>query len=160
MGYRHKARAVTCGHCKRRVAWFVDVTEKMSSSWRCECGALNRLRPMPEWPHVPPSLYIGPDKHARFKVYAVPPGVEGQDWTQPYSVRSFAYQASDKFGGCAYRPSRRGMVMGEPVFNDHCYDSAREADYEEYSVPRVPPSERMDERPGNLRIVAAHCSAV
>ncbi len=46
---------------------------------------------MPEWPNVPPSLYIGPDKHARFKVYAVPPDVQGQDWTQPYSIRSFVY---------------------------------------------------------------------
>jgi len=85
---------------------------------------------------VPPSLYIGPDKHARFKVYPVPPELSKEDWAQPYSIRSFAYQASEKFGACFYRPSRRGIVMGEPVFNDHCYDSIRDADYEEYSRPR------------------------
>jgi hypothetical protein len=91
---------------------------------------------MPAWPNVPTSLYIGPDKHARFKVYAVPPEAQDQDWAQPYSTRSFAYQASEKFGECAYRPGRRGIVMGEPVFSDHCYDSAQDADYEQYAVPR------------------------
>jgi hypothetical protein len=133
MGYRHKARAVTCGHCTRRVAWFLDTSRKFSSEWLCECGARNRLKPMSEWPNVPPSLYIGPDVHARFKVYPAPPELQEQDWAQPYSIRSFAYQASAKFGACIYRPSGRGVVMGEPVFNDHCYDPGDIAEHHEYN---------------------------
>jgi hypothetical protein len=90
---------------------------------------------MPEWPDVPRSLDIGPDKHARFKVYPVPPDSAQADWAQPYGIRSFVSQASAKFGRCFYRPGSKGTVMGEPVFSDNCYDTEREADYDDWSSP-------------------------
>lgn len=136
MGYRQKARSITCGHCERRVAWFVDISKTLSDTWRCECGARNHVKPMPEWPNVPRSLYIGPDTHARFKVYPVPPNESTAEWALPYSIRSFVYQASAKFGECFYRPRQRGTVMGESVFSDNCYDSEHGADYDDHALPR------------------------
>jgi hypothetical protein len=97
MGYREKARSVTCGHCGKQDAWYVELSRNMYSQWRCHCGALNRLQNLPEGPNVPTSLHVGPDQYSRFKVYAAPPEAKGQDWAQPYSIRSFAYQASERF---------------------------------------------------------------
>jgi len=129
MGYHHRARAVTCPSCSRRVAWFHDGATTLPDRWKCECGILHHLESPPKWPEVPRALYIGPDKLARFKVYPVPPENSNDDWAQPYSIRSFVYQASQKFGGCYYRPSRRGTVMDEPVFTDSCYSSFYNAEY-------------------------------
>ena len=69
-------------------------------------------------------LYIGPEKFARLKVYPLPPEPLDQKWAQPYSVRSFVYQASQKLGGCSYSCGVRGTVMDETVFTDRCWDPA------------------------------------
>jgi len=122
MGYEHRARKATCGKCKRQVAWFWKGPKTASNKWVCECGATNYLKPLPKWPEVPRTLYIGPDKLTRFKVYPLPPECPEEEWAQPYSVRSFVYQASRKFGGCSYSCQPRGTVMDETVFTDTCYD--------------------------------------
>jgi hypothetical protein len=135
MGYHHRARAVTCSKCSQRLAWFREGATTLPERWKCQCGTIHDLEPPPKWPEVPRALYIGPNKIARFKVYPFPPEYSQEDWAQPFSIRSFIYQASQKFGGCYYRPGRRGTVMDEPVFTDNCYDSLHEADYEEYATP-------------------------
>jgi rRNA maturation endonuclease Nob1 len=122
MGYSHRARKVTCGNCKRQVAWFWDKVAKITNTWTCSCGSTNYLKAMPDWPNVPRTLYIGPDKFARFKVYPLPPESPHETWAQPYSVRSFVSQASHRFGRCYYQCSHRGEVMDEIVFSDACHD--------------------------------------
>jgi len=69
---------------------------------------------------VPRTLYIGWEKHRQIKLYPVPPESENESWAQPFSIRSFVAQASQRLGGCGYSTSRRGSVMGEPVFSDVC----------------------------------------
>jgi hypothetical protein len=65
-------------------------------------------------------LFIGADKVARLKVYATPPENSDARWAQPYSIRSFVAQASNRLGGCSFSCSARGAVMDEPVFWDRC----------------------------------------
>ncbi len=130
MGYEDRARAASCGNCNRRVAWFDRSGQSsLPDSWRCECGAVNHFKPMADWPDVPTSLYIGPEVAARVKLYPVPPGTPMTDWALPYSIRSFVYQMSIRYGECQYRPFLKGSVMGEPVFSDVCYDTSAEAEY-------------------------------
>lgn len=120
MGYEHRARKVACANCGKKVAWFWKGSESRSDRWRCECGALNLLKPLPQWPEVPRALYIGAEKLARFKVYPVPPECPDEQWAQPYSIRSFVFQVSRKLAGCSYRCHTRGRVMDETVFTDLC----------------------------------------
>jgi len=122
MSYRHRARKVTCPKCSKQVAWFWDRESKITNTWTCKCGATNYMKPMPEWPNVPRTLYIGPEKFARFKVYPIPPECPNEPWAQPYSVRSFVFQASRQFGKCYYECSLRGQVMDESVYSDLCCD--------------------------------------
>jgi len=122
MGYEHRARKATCGNCGKQVAWFWKGSKNASEHWACECGKINYLKALPEWPEVPRTLYIGPDKLARLKVYPLPPECPDEEWAQPYSIRSFVYQASRKFGGCSYFCRVRGTVMDEKVFTDSCFD--------------------------------------
>src|SRR5262249_19285245 len=96
-------------------------TKKAPNAWAC-CGVRNVLRPLPDWPPVPRSLYIGPDRLARFKVYPVPPECADEKWAQPFSIRSFVFQLSKKFGVCHYSCKERGKVMGDTVFTDTCLD--------------------------------------
>ena len=58
----------------------------------------------------------------QLKLYPVPPERPRGEWVQPYSIRSFTYQASRFFGGCLYESERRGDVWDEPVFMDQCGD--------------------------------------
>src|SRR5207253_5768440 len=101
MGYHHRVRKAICGSCKKQVVWCWDDTKKVSNVWTC-CGVQNYIKPLPEWPPVPRSLYIGPDKLARFKVHPVPPQYPNEKWAQSFSIRSFVSQVSEKFGGCQY----------------------------------------------------------
>jgi very-short-patch-repair endonuclease len=95
----------------------------MSRNWKCDCGWTNYFRPLPEWPEVPRSLYIGSDKNRLLKLYPVPPEEAGQAWAQPYAVRSFVHQASRGLGGCYYTCRERGKVFDELVFSDVCSDA-------------------------------------
>ena len=131
MGYEHRARRVTCPNCKKQVAWFLEKSAKLSNTWTCNCGATNHLKAMPDWPSVPRTLYIGPDKYARFKLYPIPPECPNESWAQPYSIRSFVYQASRQFGRCHYGCSHRGQVMDEVVYSDACHDGDADDDYSE-----------------------------
>jgi len=138
MGYQHRGRKATCGHCKKQVAWFWKGDKTISNKWDCDCGAVNFLKELPEWPNIPHVLYIGPEKFARFKIHPVPPDATNEEWAQPYSVRSFVYQASRRFGSCIYNCERRGVVMDEVVFNDICYEPYEPAPNEWY--PSEPPA--------------------
>ncbi len=122
MGYQHRARKATCGNCKKQVAWFWTGDKTISNKWACDCGATNYLKELPDWPEIPRVLYIGPEKFQRFKVYPIPLGTANEEWAQPYSIRSFVYQASRAFGGCSYQCEKRGVVMDEIVFTDRCYE--------------------------------------
>jgi hypothetical protein len=122
IGYHHRARKATCGGCKKEVAWFWDDSKKASNLWACSCGVQNHIKPLPDWPPVPRSVYTGHDRLARFKVYPVPPEHPNVKWAQPFSIRSFISQVSKKFGGCHYACNERGKVMGETVFADVCLD--------------------------------------
>ena len=95
---------------------------QMPKKWECKCGVTNVLRPLDPWPNVPREIYVGQDKSQLLKLYPVSPDHADAPWAQPFSVRSVVAQASRRFGGCAYRCSKRGEVMGEPVFDDHCHD--------------------------------------
>ncbi len=133
MGYEHRAWNMKCGYCGANMVWFWKDSRNVSREWTCKCGAVNFLKTMPEWPEVPRSLYIGLDKYARFKVYPIPPDRQSTDnlqWAKPYSVRSFMYQASRKFGQCWYMCNVKGMVMDEVVFSDHCFASGDDWDQE------------------------------
>lgn len=120
MGYKHRLRKATCGYCEKQSIWNWTEVRKVSSAVVCRCGARNHLRAAPVHPPVPKSLYIGPDRLTRVKLYPVPPDEPDAAWAQPYSIRSFVYQVSKKFGACGYACSERGKVMGEPVFRDYC----------------------------------------
>ena len=133
MGYQHRARKVACPKCKKQVAWFWDSSKKVPDTWACDCGVTNHIKPLPEWPPVPRTLYIGPDKLARLKVFPLPPESPNERWAQPYSIRSFVSQASEAYGGCHYTCKQRGEVMGEIVFTDGCYDD--DTVNEEWSEP-------------------------
>ena len=69
---------------------------------------------------MPQYLWLGPDKHTRFKLYATPPEHGNEPWALPYSIRSFVAQASAAYPGCRFQTSARGEVMGETVFEDTC----------------------------------------
>lgn len=73
MGYHHRIWKGTCGHCGKTSAWVLRGPGKMSRNWKCDCGWTDYFRPLPEWPEVPRSLYIGSDKNGLLKLYPVPP---------------------------------------------------------------------------------------
>jgi hypothetical protein len=98
----------------------------MPKRWECKCGMTNLLRPLDPWPNVPREIYAGQDKNQLLKLYPVPPDYPDAPWAQPFSVRSFVSQAARRFGGCGYWCSKRGEVMGQPVFEDRCSDPADE----------------------------------
>jgi DNA-directed RNA polymerase subunit RPC12/RpoP len=122
MGYQHRVRKATCGNCGKQVAWSWSDGLAAARVWKCNCSSRNYLKPPPDWPDLPRALYIGPEKTRRLKVYALPPEVPNTSWAQPYSVRSFVFQASRNLGGCSYSCQVRGNVMGETVFTDICTD--------------------------------------
>lgn len=98
-----------------------------------KCGAVNQLRKLPDRPDVPLSLYLGHDNMHLLKVLPVPPGREGEEWAQPYSVRSFLHQATRHFNDCVYNCEIPDRVFGEPVFSDMCrhedeWDDSHECD--------------------------------
>jgi hypothetical protein len=123
MGYLNKAFKASCGNCHSAVLWRWTEPSRGSgpSRWRCEkCGSLNILDSLKPWPNVPTTIYLGHEKHHQMKLYPVPPESPSESWAQPYSIRSFVSQASTRLGGCLYTTSRRGEVMGEPVYEDRC----------------------------------------
>src|SRR5262249_55411251 len=129
MGYQHRVRKATCGNCNRKVVWSWKGSGQDSNKWECDCGRTNYLKALPDLPQVPHVLYIGPEKLRRLKIYPVPPECPDEDWVQPYSTRSFVYQASRELQGCHYSCSKRGVVMGEPVYRDRCYDPTVDEDW-------------------------------
>ncbi len=128
MGYQHIALKAACGKCGSGVYWSWESwggPGNVVKPWKCqECGALNTPKRARQsyhsWPEVPQSLYLGHDWNNQVKLYPVPPEALGETWAEPYSIRSFVYQASRLLGGCEYHPSERGFVMNEPAFSDRC----------------------------------------
>jgi len=123
MGYEHRALRAACGHCGKQVAWSWKLPTKAPVSWRCECEYRNVLKPPPKWPDLPLTIYMGYEQHKRLKLHPLPPDAAEEKWVQPYSIRSFLYQASRALGGCYYTCRDRGMVMDERVFSDRCIPS-------------------------------------
>jgi hypothetical protein len=119
MGYQHRALRFKCGKCDRALLWN-SLGALPSGTMTCPCGAMNWIKTPTKWPNVPQHLYLGPDRHARFKLYATPPEHTNEPWALPYSIRSFVTQASAKYGGCYLHTFKRGAVMGETVFGDTC----------------------------------------
>lgn len=120
MAYEHRAIKAACGHCKREVAWSWKPPVKTPATWRCTCGYRNFLKSQPKWPDLPLTLYIGHERHKRLRLHPIPPDVSDAHWAQPYSIRSFLFQASRSLGGCHYMCRDRGTVMDERVFSDRC----------------------------------------
>lgn len=122
MGYDNWACKASCGSCGATVCWSWGRTQRAPRHWDCKCGMTNVLGPLSEWPQVPRELYVGHDKNRLLKLYPTPPSDAAQEWAQPYSVRSFIAQASERLRGCSYTCTRRGSVMGQTVFTDMCLD--------------------------------------
>ena len=120
MGYEHRALKAECRHCKRQVAWSWKPPAETPNNWLCGCGFRNYLKPPPKWPELPLTLYVGHDRHKRLRLHPTPPELSDATWAQPYSIRSFIYQASRELGGCHYNCRLRGVVMDEAVFSDRC----------------------------------------
>ena len=127
MAYEHRALRAACGHCKREVAWSWKPPAKTPTTWRCTRGYRNHLKSAAKWPELPLTLYLGSDRNKRLRLHPIPPDVSETHWAQPYSIRSFLYQASRGLGGCHYMCRDRGTVMDEKVFSDRCCP-AEEAD--------------------------------
>jgi hypothetical protein len=132
MGYEHRALKAECGHCKRQVAWSWKPPLKTPTTWLCQCRYRNFLTPPPKWPDLPLTLYIGHERNKRLRLHPIPPDISDAHWAQPYSIRSFLYQASRSLGGCHYMCGDRGTVMDERVFSDRCCQSW-EADDESWA---------------------------
>ena len=122
MGYNHRIWSSTCGSCSKSFYWVYRNLETPQTRWKCQCGVKNRIAALPEWPEVPRSLYIGADNTRLLKLFPVPPEQAQARWAQPYSVRSFLYQASRTLGGCNYSCKERGSVYDETVYSDTCGD--------------------------------------
>ena len=129
MGYQHGPIKTVCPKCG--TIWFWKRRDWGRQPDRlyikCNCGADLKTKSVDAGPPVPPTLYIGQDNSLVLKLYPVPPEVKPEQAArsmgiQPYSIRSFTYQASRFFGGCLYESERRGDVWGEPVFMDQCGD--------------------------------------
>lgn len=138
MGYGHRALKATCAKCERMVAWSLKAESRIPRAWNCQCGVRNYLKEQPKYPDLPLTLYIGHERNRRLRLHPVPPDVQDADWAQPYSIRSFLYQASRALGGCHYNCRERGIVMGQKVFADYC------CPFDELSSS-VPPDDVWDE---------------
>ncbi len=122
MSYENHALTATCPKCQRQVGWFWKPDEKYKapSSWLCTCSYRNYIAPPRRWPDIPRTLYLGHEQNRHLRLYPVPPDRSTPEWVQPYSIRSFLFQASEALGGCSYSGKYRGSVMDEPVFADVC----------------------------------------
>ncbi len=124
MGYHHAVLTFKCGKCGNSLLWR-SAGSPPNHLMSCSCGAVNCVRLPGKWPNVPKDLWLGPDKHTRFKLYATPPEHANEPWALPYSVRSFVAQATAFYPGCRLHTSARGEVMGETVFRDTCTHAVR-----------------------------------
>src|SRR5439155_9188643 len=88
MGYHHVALKFKCGKCGRTLLWKSVGSLPTSRAAVCPCGAVNHVSLPDQWAKVPQYLWLGPDKHARFKLYATPPEHGDEGWALPYSIRS------------------------------------------------------------------------
>lgn len=135
MGYQHRVIVTKCGQCDSRVTYRWEEWSRPDThlrEWNCSsCGAHNTPGEYDQWPPVPRTLYLGHERHRQLKLYPVPPEFPNESWSQPYSIRSFVFQASRQLGGCKYSTSRTGEVMGESVFSDRC----ESGDYPELAGP-------------------------
>ncbi len=138
MGYSNRVLRFKCGKCGISLLWN-SVNGPPSEKMTCPCGAVNQIKRPGKWPNVPQYLYLGPDRHARFKVYATPPEHSNDLWVLPYSIRSFVAQASVTYGGCHLDTSERGEVMGETVYRDTCrHVTASDSPFEDDQVEITP----------------------
>jgi hypothetical protein len=116
VGYNHRVLKCTCGDCKKTYIWNWNGT-KPATRLKCNCGAKIHIAPLPEWPDIPRSLYLGESNSRILKMYPLPPNLQSAQWAQPYSVRSFVYQASETLEGCSYSCQERGKVFDELVYS-------------------------------------------
>jgi hypothetical protein len=132
MGYQQRIYKYTCPNCAKEWAMTLDSTPAFSHTCSA-CQARNEMRPLPKWPDVPRSLYLGHDSANVMKVYPVPPGHEDDPWADPYSVRSFVWQAGRHFGGCWYKCGTDEWLYGEPIFRDTCAPVDADGPSDEYA---------------------------
>lgn len=119
MAYRQYIYKYTCPECKTEWTHTMDRMPAFKST--CGCGAQLVVRPLPRWPDVPRSIYLGAENANVLKVYPVPPGHEDDSWADPYSVRSFVWQAAHHYNLCQYQCDSDQSLYGEPIFRDQCY---------------------------------------
>src|SRR5687767_12011229 len=123
MGYEERLIKSTCRGCDTVWLWRRGPADKPFRRWSCKkCGGANVVAPLPDWPEVPRSLYIGADNARLLKLFPVPPERANERWARPYGIRSVLYQASGSLGGCRYTCSPRGAVYDEAVYFDRCLD--------------------------------------
>ncbi len=130
MGYYKAVFIVRCGGCSAGYIFHTLEHLALKSYWECKkCRTRNGFG-VPQ-PNVPKELWIGPEKHNQLKLYPVPPRMGEAEWALPFSIRSFVYQVSDELGGCAYRVTDRGRVMGMPTVFDSCIRWETSEDFDE-----------------------------
>jgi hypothetical protein len=120
MAYRQYVYKYTCGNC-HSVRWRSGEMRPSFSSTCNGCNAHNELRQLPQYPDVPLSLYLGAENSNVLRVYPVPPEQQDAEWADPYSVRSFVYQAAQHYQQCSYSCDSSGTLYGQPIFKDTCH---------------------------------------
>jgi hypothetical protein len=123
MGYEHRLWKCKCVVCGTPWIWTDPRKRGPTGHWVCDkCRTTHKTSTLSKWPGVPPTLYLGHDHNRLLKLFPVSPERAGDEWAQPYSVRSFVEQASQQLRGCRYQCAKRGAVYDEVIFSDSCVD--------------------------------------
>jgi hypothetical protein len=132
LGYRDWVAKATCGKCKRVTRWHYREApggRRVKLDWICSCGATNEFQQLPRWPNLPNPLYIGTDHSRLPRLHPVPPREVDEQWAAPYSVSSFVYHVSTKWGVAIMPVLTGGRSFDEIVYHDTCFEpSSREHD--------------------------------
>jgi hypothetical protein len=136
MAYFHRFYITQCGSCATRwlhtrESWGGE--SLLPISFVCnKCDHRNTTTSAVPVPDVPRLLYCGHEKHRQLEIYPFPINQIGKPWAQPFSVRSFIYQASRQLGGCNYDCSEPRHVLGEPAYSDSCFDANEDWEPEQH----------------------------
>src|SRR6516165_7126348 len=126
MGYEHRLYTTNCGNCEtewllRQKSW--RRRTYLPRTFNCtSCGATNTTKNPCLYPDIPRVVYCGHDRNLQLEIFAYPPGYSDSEWAQPYSIRSFVFQASQRLQSCRYQYGGASEIMGEPVHTDYCID--------------------------------------
>src|SRR5215471_14756026 len=101
MGYLDRIYKFGCPNCGTQRVVRPRDTPQYSGSCR-QCDADIQLQPLRNLPPVPDMLFLGHDNRDQLRIYPVPPGKGHEPWADPYSIRSFLYQAMQHFGRGKY----------------------------------------------------------